>query len=102
MKCLVLVKFLPGGSLDPEEFLSRINSQWSWIEENSGELFEPALFNKNRTVSPRAAMCITEYDSVQQLSIDLSIMPGAGISNVEVIPISEAREHLKPEVPISD
>ncbi len=37
----------------------------------------------------RAAVGVADYDSVEQLSIDISIMPGASISNVEVIPIEE-------------
>ena len=28
MQCLVLVKFLEGGSLSPEEFFSRVGAQW--------------------------------------------------------------------------
>jgi len=81
MQCLVFVKFLPGGSLSPEEFLSRINAQWSWFEEvRDNEL-------------PRSALCITDYESIEQLTIDLSIMPGAGISNVEVLPVYQKMEN---------
>ena len=33
MRCLVYIKFLPGGSMEPEEFFSRINARWSCFED---------------------------------------------------------------------
>lgn len=89
MRCLVFVKFLPGGSLPPGEFFARINARWSRLEDTrdvAGQGNPPHL------QSPRSAICIADYDSIEQLAIDLAIMPGAGISNVEVVPISEEME----------
>jgi hypothetical protein len=93
MRCLVFVKFLPGGSLAPEEFFARINAQWSWLEDMRDSNPGKAIFETGaHTQYPRSAICITDYDSIEQLSIDLSIMPGAGISNIEVLPLSEEVE----------
>jgi hypothetical protein len=90
---LVLVKFLPGGSLPPEEFFIRINAQWSWLEDtNDTERRNAGIEGEIHAQSPRTALCIAEYESIEQLAIDLSIMPGAGISSVEVVPISEEME----------
>jgi hypothetical protein len=36
-----------------------------------------------------SAICIADYESLEQLTMDLSIMPGAGIANIEIVPISE-------------
>jgi hypothetical protein len=94
MRCLVFVKFLSGGSLAPEEFFGRINAQFCWLEdEHDTESKESDFGRINHAQSPRSAFCIAEYEAIEQLAIDLSIMPGAGISNVEVVPISEEVEH---------
>ncbi len=90
MQCLVFVKFLPGGSLAPEEFFARIKAQWFWLEDSRDNKSKETEFGRTaHAQSPRSAVCIAEYDSIEQLAIDLSIMPGAGISNVEVAPSSE-------------
>ena len=88
MQCLVLVKFLEGGSLCPEEFFTRIGAQWSWVDYVPPEPSGKAV-TKRPVHPPRVknAMCIADYDSVEQITIDLSIMPGAGISGVEIHPI---------------
>jgi hypothetical protein len=93
MHCLVLVKFLPEGSLSPEEFFTRINARWSWIESTNDTDLERTCFSRANDRSPKSAICIADYESIQQLALDLAIMPGAGISNVEVVPISEERWH---------
>lgn len=91
MKCLVFVKFLPGGALQPSEFLRLINAEWSCLEDvddapwpHGGET--PAA-NK-----PRSLICIAEYEDIQQFSTDLTVMPGAGISNIEIMPVSGTGE----------
>ena len=83
MKCLVYVKFLPGGSIDPNCFFTRLNAEYSWLEEGES----PS--GSDGPQKSRSGICVAEYDSVEQISIDLSIMPGAGISNIEVVPISD-------------
>ncbi len=90
MKCLILVKFLAGGSLSPDEFFSRIGALWSWADYIPPEKNTPNRDGR-QTQPPRAreGICIADYESVEQFSIDLAIMPGAGISSVEVIPITE-------------
>jgi hypothetical protein len=90
MQCLVLVKFLPDGSISPEEFFTRIKARWYWLEDiqnNNPE--EKGLSKTVRIKTARSAMCIADYESIEQLAIDLSIMPGAGISEVEVLPVAE-------------
>ena len=92
MRCLVFVRFLSGGSLPPDEFFALIKAQWSWIEHKD-YTESGATGLKRTTQSSRAAICIADYESIEQLAIDLAIMPGAGISNVEVVPLSEEMEH---------
>jgi hypothetical protein len=92
MRCLVFVKFFPGGSLPPEEFFTRINAQWSHLEDTQGMELDNTLEKPDRERLPKSAICIADYDSIEQLAMDLAIMPGAGISNVEVVPISEETE----------
>jgi hypothetical protein len=95
MQCLVFVKFLPGGSLPPEEFFARINARWSQLDgsEDAGP---------EKTISPpsRSGVCIADYDSIEQLTMDLAVMPGAGIANIEVVPISGETEleHIATDV----
>lgn len=84
MKYLIYVEFLPEGALSPEEFFARINAGWMWLDNRdtrSGETGLRRVFRKKR---PRFAACITEYDSMKQLSLDLVTMPGAGIANVRL------------------
>jgi len=89
----VYVKFLPGGSIAPEDFFARINAQWYWLEDAHNTGSRNASSGKTTLAqSPKSAICIADYDSIQQFAIDLAIMPGAGISNIEVVPISEVRE----------
>ena len=102
MKCLVFVKFLPGVSLPPEELLAGINSQWIWLEgTDDKQSLNSAVSRTTSFQSPRAAICIADYESIDQLAIAVAIMPGAGISNIEVVPISEDTEfrHLFTDVP---
>jgi hypothetical protein len=94
MKCLVFVKFLPGGSLTPDQFFSHLNARWGWYDgvddivnmygnqDNNGRGYSKVL----------SAVCVTDYDSIQQLAIDISIMPGAGIAGIEVMPVPEDAE----------
>ncbi len=89
----ILVKFLPGGSMSPYEFFSRINARWNWVEEK--DVTAPGIPGSGKsgvTKSARSALCIADLDSIQQLAIDLAIMPGAGISNVEILQSIEDTE----------
>ncbi|MBN2239977.1 MAG: hypothetical protein JW712_09385 [Dehalococcoidales bacterium] len=87
MKCLVFVKFLPGGSISPDQFFAHLDAEWGWYDENE-EMTEMGNENDTRP-EVRSAVCVTDYDSIQQLAIDISIMPGAGIAGIEVVPVSE-------------
>lgn len=90
MQCLVFVKFLPGGSVAPEEFFEHINAKFSWIEGQDCVLPEGVDFYRDDYHEfPKMAICVAEIESIEQLAIDLSIMPGAGISNIEVMPFYE-------------
>jgi hypothetical protein len=88
---LVLVRFLPGGSLPPDEFFPRLQAEWTWLEGSDGTGDRSASDGTGIPDRPRAAVGIADHDSVEQLTIDLSIMPSAGISNVEVFPIEEVQ-----------
>jgi hypothetical protein len=94
MRYLVFVKFLPGGSLAPEDFFARINAQWYSLENmRDRQLGKADSERMTHRQSPKSAICIADFESIEQLAIDLSIMPGAGISNIEVVPVSEEMEH---------
>jgi hypothetical protein len=85
--------------LPPDEFFARINAKWSRLEEKDPlELEETHQKRVAHLKLPKSAICITDYESIEQLAIDLAIMPGAGISNVEVIPLAEA---IKPRIKLS-
>ncbi|MFA5309781.1 MAG: hypothetical protein WC370_09915 [Dehalococcoidales bacterium] len=99
MWCLVLVRFLPGGSLSPVELFSRLNAKWSYVEnkdcpapESSGAAKGPS------NQSPGYGICLADYASIEQLSLDLAIMPGAGISSVEVVPLAPGMESPSLEI----
>lgn len=79
------MKFLPEGSLPPEEFFARINARWSHLEDS--ENASPK--ETTRLHSPKSAICIADYESIDQLTMDLAVMPGAGISNIEIVPIPD-------------
>jgi hypothetical protein len=36
-----------------------------------------------------SAICIADYESIEQLTLDLSVMPGAGIASIEVVPFPD-------------
>ncbi len=95
MKCLVFVRFQKGGSLPPEEFFQRINAEWSCIEDGNSLQEKESPKRMVHIQGPRSGICIADYESIEQLTIDLAIMPGAGISNVEVMPISEEPDYLQ-------
>jgi|WetSurMetagenome_2_1015567.scaffolds.fasta_scaffold242034_2 hypothetical protein len=93
MRCLVLVKFLPGGSLPPAEFFRHLKATWSYVKETNDQVKVTGNTAITPAASPpKAGICITDYDSIEQLTLDLAIMPGAGISNIELIPISGQEE----------
>lgn len=110
MRCLVLVKFEGGGALPPEEFFARINARWSWLGGKDGSAGGKGNLRRARPIqvqAPSSAICIAECESLQALSRDLAIMPGAGISSVEVFPVSaykavsvsvRRRVHSSPDV----
>jgi hypothetical protein len=79
MRCLVSVKFSPDGSLPPEEFFNRINARWNWQEDTEKKSTDSQM--------PRLAVGIADYDSLEQLAMDLAIMPGAGIYDITVYPL---------------
>ena len=91
MKCLVFVKFLPGGSIAPDQFFSHINAEWGWYDEENES--EPSVDFYNSCI--KSAVCLTDYDTIHQLAIDLSIMPGAGIAGIEVLPVPEETENTE-------
>ncbi len=93
MMLAVYVEFLPGGSMPPDEFFARINARWYRVEEPSDA--EPGNAGVERPAQaqvPRSGICITDYDSVQQLAIDLAVKPDAGIANMEMFPAHEKAE----------
>ena len=90
MRCLVFVEFARGGSIPPTEFFMRMKAIWSYVKETeSGEKETGSPSRNTSTQSAKCGICIADYDSIEQLTTDLAIMPGAGISNVQVFPFSE-------------
>lgn len=98
MRCLVFVKFLPGGSLPPDELFARINARCGYLEDAESENADQG--KTTRVKSPKSAICIADYDSIEQLAFDLAVLPGAGIASVEVVPLSEEPElqHLSNDI----
>jgi hypothetical protein len=88
--CLVYVRFLPGGSLGMDEFFSRINARWSCSNGVGGGTELSDIKRIERTNSPTDGVCIADYDSIEQFAFDISVMPGAGIGSIEVVPVEEA------------
>ena len=93
MRCLVFVEFLPGGSIPPTEFFMRMKAIWSYVKDTGGREEKNIKSPGNTSAqSAKSGICIADYDSIEQLTTDLAIMPGAGISNVQVFPFSEETE----------
>jgi len=86
MRCLVLVRFKSGGSLPPNEFFASINAQWHWVETNTALVSGDVKIS--RLLPSRTAMCVSECESIKELTSEIAAMPGAGFINVEVIPIN--------------
>lgn len=89
MRCLVFVKFMPEGSLPAEVFFTHLNASWTWLGK-ANETINSRGGTTNQT--PSAALCITNCESIKQLTLDLVTMPGAGIDKVEVVPLGEEQE----------
>jgi hypothetical protein len=93
MQCIVTVRFLPGCSLPPSEFFARLNARWSWLETESPGIHGNITEKDSSSIHPRYAICIAEYDSIEQLSMDLAITPGAGVANIEITPLPGTAEN---------
>ena len=86
MKYLVSIEGPEGSSIVPEEFFSRIKTDWLWVKdrqhlpstESSQEVLE----------SDHTGMCVVEQESLNQLSAMVAKAPGAGILRVKVYPLS--------------
>ncbi len=90
MRCLVFVEFLPGGSIPPTEFFLRMKAIWSYVKNSENQKTETNnLQGKTIAQFAKSGICVADYDSIEQLTTDLTIMPGAGISNVQIFPLSE-------------
>lgn len=91
MLYLVHVTFLENGSLCPEEFFQRIDAVWSMMEPSADSEGLPGA-----SARERAGCCIADYQSIEQLAQDLSIMPGAGIGTltIEALPVQSVQPSL--------
>ena len=93
MLCLVHVKFMPEGSVSPDEFFACLNAKWFYYGALDDAVApNPAPESAECKTSCKEAFCLTDYESIQQLAVDLVIMPGAGIANIEVFPLSGQRQ----------
>ena len=95
MLFLVHVNFLPRGALTPEEFFKRINARWSCVDIPSGYDNTGTGNDRGEWYRARSGVCIADYDSIQQFTLDLSIMPGAGIYNIEIEPVEESSAYSR-------
>lgn len=96
MRCLVFVEFLPGGSIPPAEFFLRMKAIWSYVKNSENQKTETGdPPGKTTAQFAKSGICVADYDSIEQLTADLAIMPGAGISNVQIFPLSE-HEDVEP------
>ncbi len=89
MQCLAVVTFLPGCSLPPEEFSKHLKHRWTWIENTADIHIPKPNFNETHHSLPaKFTVFIADYESVEQMAMDLAIIPGAGISSIEILPVS--------------
>ena len=94
MRCLCYAKFLSSGGIPPDEFFAHIAAKWSCIEDTSKAIIKTSNHGKNhRHWLPQSIVFIADFNSVEELTTSLATMPGAGISNVEIFPVSEVVEY---------
>ena len=94
MLCLVHVKFMPEGSVSPDEFFSCLNARWFCYgnPDDPTPPNQPPDAPEERPNACKEAFCLTDYESIQQMALDLAIMPGAGIANIEVFPLTDQKQ----------
>jgi hypothetical protein len=90
MLYLVKVRFMPGGSMCPEEFFRRINAVWCMTESKDEGAHVRSVRGAGGGEAEVNGFCIAEFDSIEQLAVDLSVMPGAGIANISIESLSAA------------
>ena len=98
MKCLVFVRFLPDGAMQPEDFFSQVNAEWSLVEEFEDKRLQGENVQTQKTRKVKSGICIADYDSIEQLSIDLAGMPGTGILNIEIMTVTGEINSFVPSV----
>ncbi len=89
MVCVIRVKFLSEVSISPNEFFVCMKPVWSSFETPSETTNMNAGIISRRRINPHTAICIANCDSVEQLSREIAIMPGAGVESIEIVPLSE-------------
>jgi hypothetical protein len=88
MLCLVYVRFMPEGSLPPDEFFTRLGARWFYYDgPHDQNAPEPGCRVGEPSQSPKEAVCLTNYETIEQMALDLAVMPGAGIASIEVFPL---------------
>jgi len=93
MRWLCYAKFLPNNTKPPSEFFGHLGAIWSSIEDTPKTTIKTSNVSLTHNyLSPMTFVFITECQSLSQLTSYLATMPGAGISNVEIFPVSESTE----------
>ena len=84
--------------MQPEDFFSQVNAEWSLVEEFEDKRLQGENVQTQKTRKVKSGICIADYDSIEQLSIDLAGMPGAGISNIEIMTVTGEINSFVPSV----
>ena len=94
MVCVIMVKFLSEVPISPNEFFAYMKPIWSSVENSSRNTNINAGIISSKRTNPKSVICIANCDSVEQLSREIAIMPGAGVESIEILPLLENQSVL--------
>ncbi len=94
MVCVIRVKFLSEVSISPNEFFSYMKPVWSSIDNSFRTTGINAGIVSHKRINPGFAVCIANCDSMEKLSKEIAIMPGAGVESIEILPLPENSDGL--------
>lgn len=92
MVYVIRVKFLSKMSISPNEFFATLKPVWSATENSSGTGGSYAGSISRRLTNPQSVVCMADCDSVEELSRQIAIMPGAGVESIEILPLFENQD----------
>ena len=89
VRFLVAVRGVQGQTISPEELFSRLSARWMWVEERQQpEKAKAPKLEETNSKEVAVGICVTESDSLADISAQLVKLPGAGIMSIEVYPLA--------------